>query len=106
MRRHQQSTSWRDGVLVVPAAMVVAALLLGSVVRAIDTETSLGNWLFAGDTASARTMLSVVATASVTLLGLVFSITMLVVQMTSAQYSPRTLRTFLHDRNSHFTLGT
>ena len=38
--------------------------------------------------------------------GLVFSITVVVLQLTSSQFSPRVLRTFLRDRLTQFSLGT
>ena len=41
----------------------------------------------------------------ITFLGLTFSITMVVLQLTSSQYSPRVLRSFLRDRQSQWTLG-
>ncbi len=64
-----------------------------------------GGQLFRGGIESARVMMATIATAAVTLTALVFSITMLVLQMTSTQYSPRVLRTFLRDVNSQVTLG-
>ena len=42
----------------------------------------------------------------ITFTGLVFSITIVVLQLTSSQFSPRVLRTFLRDRLTQFALGT
>ncbi len=42
----------------------------------------------------------------ITFTGLVFSITVVVLQLTSSQFSPRVLRTFLRDRVSQLALGT
>ncbi|HVM07219.1 MAG TPA: DUF2254 domain-containing protein [Acidimicrobiales bacterium] len=95
----------RSRLLVVPAGFVAGAILLSVAVSVVDVRTGFGRILFPGDAQSARTLLGTVATGTVTLMGLVFSVTMLVIQLTSSQYSPRVLGTFLRDRNAHFTLG-
>ena len=41
----------------------------------------------------------------ITFTGLVFSITIVVLQLTSSQFSPRVLRTFLRDRQTQLSLG-
>lgn len=41
----------------------------------------------------------------ITFTALVFSITIVVLQLTSSQFSPRVLRTFLHDRFNQLALG-
>src|SRR5690606_25785602 len=43
--------------------------------------------------------------AMISVTGLVFSITMIVVQLASSQYSPRVLRDFLSSRVTQVTLG-
>jgi uncharacterized membrane protein len=50
-------------------------------------------------------VLSVIATSMLTFTGLVFSITMLVLQAASSQLSPRVMRTFLRDRGNQVVLG-
>jgi uncharacterized membrane protein len=61
--------------------------------------------LFPGPPAGARTFLSSVIQAMITFTGLVFSITIVVLQLTSSQFSPRVLRTFLRDRTIQLALG-
>jgi uncharacterized membrane protein len=98
----------KSGLVVVPGAITLAALLIAFVARHID-DSVLDNTSFPrlvrGDAASARQLLATIASAAVTLTALVFSITMLVLQLASSQYSPRVLRTFLSDRNGQVTLG-
>lgn len=92
----------------IPAVFVVGAMALARGVMAIDEsldQNQDGWFLFGGAAESARTFLSAIAASMITFTGLVFSITMLVLQLTSSQYSPRSLRTFLRDRVSQITLG-
>lgn len=84
-------------------AVVAATLLLR--VETTGLDSGVGSVLFPGSPQSARAVLTTVATSTLTLAGLLFSITMLVLQLSSSQYSPRVLRTFLADRNSHLTLA-
>ena len=64
-----------------------------------------GAYGFGGGPDAAREILSTVASSTLTLAGLVFSITILALQLTSTQFSPRALRTFLKDRRSQLSLG-
>lgn len=54
---------------------------------------------------SARSFLTALSSSMITLTTLVFSITILVLQLASNQFTPRVLRTFLRDRKSQFALG-
>lgn len=60
---------------------------------------------FTGGPASAREILSAIASSTLTLAALVFSITVIVLQLASGQFSPRVLRTFLKDQRNQATLG-
>ena len=50
-------------------------------------------------------MLSAVATSMMTVAGVVFSITIVALSLTSTQYSPRVLRNFMRDRPTQVVLG-
>jgi uncharacterized membrane protein len=50
-------------------------------------------------------MLSAIATSMVTVAGVVFSITIVTLSLTSTQYSPRVLRNFMRDRPTQVVLG-
>ncbi len=91
---------------VVPALWYVAAVLAGLSLPRLDK--SVGNGLpllFDGNIDSARTLLSTTAGAMISVTGLVFSITIVVLQLASSQFSPRVLQTFLSDRITQHTLG-
>jgi uncharacterized membrane protein len=92
----------------VPALCVATAIGLSYVSQALDArlphdESSF--YLFHGGPEGARSVLSAVVSSMLTLAGLVFSITILVLQLASSQFSPRALRTFLKDHQSQLALG-
>ena len=62
-------------------------------------------FLFAGGPEGARTLLSAIVSSMISFTALVFSITIVVLQLTSGQFSPRVLRTFLRDRFNQVVLG-
>lgn len=99
LRERLRGSLWFVPTICVAAAIVLSQLLVRAVPR------SSGGWLFGGGADSARTLLSTLAASMITFLGLTFSITMVVLQLTSSQYSPRVLRSFLRDRQSQWTLG-
>lgn len=82
----------------------VAARVLAGVDRMIGWQRDTW-YLFGGSAESARALLSTVSSSMMTFTGLVFSITILVLQLASAQFSPRVLRTFLEDRNSQLAMA-
>ncbi len=86
---------------IVPAVGVAAAAVLAAALVAVDRRIPPGSvqWLrFGGGAESARNLLSVIAGSMVTSISLIFSVTMVVLQLASAQYSPRVLRSFIRDR--------
>jgi uncharacterized membrane protein len=99
----------RSSLWPVPAAFVLAAVLLavalGEIDRRLD-DTAGVRFVFAGSPEAARAVLSVIAGSMVSLTALVFSILIVVFQLTSSQFTPRALRTFLQDRPSKVALGS
>jgi uncharacterized membrane protein len=93
----------------VPALLTLGAGLLAVVLVALDQQLAEDpGWLgfaFGGTAEGAQNVLSVIATSMLTFTGLVFSITMLVLQAASSQLSPRVMRTFLRDRGNQVVLG-
>ncbi len=85
---------------VVPAAcvVVVGALAIGLIQLDESLQRDGGGFFFAGGPSSARSLLGAISSSMLTLTALVFSITLVVLQLTSSQFSPRVLRTFLRDR--------
>ena len=54
----------------------------------------------------ARAILSVIASSMITVASVIFSITMLTLQLASSQFGPRVLRNFMRDRSNQIVLGT
>ena len=92
----------------VPAAVVFLFAALGIGLVDLDGHLQLdgAEFVFKGDGSAARTVLSVIAGSLITVAGLTFSITMVVLQLASSQFSPRILRTFFGDRITQVTIGT
>ena len=82
----------------------VAAVLMVTLDRTLGPDAT-GPFVFSGGPESARSILSTIAAAMLSFTGLVFSVTMLVLQLASSQLSPRVTRTFLRDRKNQVVLG-
>lgn len=91
-----------------PGLIVVIFAGLGIVLVEVDRHVNLDrvSFVFNGNGAAARTVLSVIAGSLITVAGLTFSTTMVVLQLASSQFSPRILRTFFGDRLTQITIGT
>jgi uncharacterized membrane protein len=111
LRMRAQLDELRSRLWVIPGAFAlgssIAAFLLVPLDRLVDPFVSgdLSGILFSGGPESARLVLSTIAAAMMTFTGLVFSVTMLVLQLASSQLSPRVMRTFLRDRINQGVLG-
>ncbi len=90
-----------------PVAVATGSLALGLLLPALFTaaDRSAG-WVFQGGVDGARSLLGTIAGAMISVTGLVFSITMVVLQLASSQFSPRILRSFLESRVVQLTLGS
>ena len=103
LRDKIRSTFW-----VVPALCVLASILLALVLITVDLTLKTnesGTFFYPGGPEGAHSLLSSVVTAMISFIGLVFSITIVVLQLTSGQFSARVLRSFLRDRTVRFSLG-
>ena len=104
---HHRGTSlwdrfWRP-FWALPATLIIGSALLGLLLPSLDTgDVPL---VFSGGPDSARTVLSSIVGGLISLTGLVFSITMVVLQLASSQFTPRILRQFLAARVVQATLG-
>jgi uncharacterized membrane protein len=97
-----QSLGFVPGLIT--AVFAALGIVLVEIDRGIDVEGIA--WVFQGDGSAARTVLSVIAGSLITVAGLTFSMTMVVLQLASSQFSPRVLRTFFGDRITQITIGT
>ncbi len=98
----------RESLWVTPVVYSVGAGALALGLLQVDEhlEGDAAAWyLYAGQAEGARSLLSTIASSTLTIAGLVFSITILVLQLASTQFSPRVLRTFLGDQITQRSLG-
>lgn len=101
---------WYDAVTSLwfkPMLAMLGALALGVVLTLPDVEEGSLLWpvAFHGDNADARQLLVVVTGTMITVTSLVFALTVVTLQIASTQFSPRLLRTFLHDRGTQLVLS-
>jgi uncharacterized membrane protein len=98
----------RSGFWLIPTCLVLAAVLgaigLIALDRSVQDRAAIP-WIYAGGPQNASDTLTTIASSMITFTALVFSIMMVVLQLTSSQFSPRALRNFLRDRQSQFALG-
>ena len=109
-------SAWRTEALrtnlwLVPTIEVVAAVVLFALTYWIDQaayrgDVTLPSWVNNGSADAARQILTAIAAAVITVVGLVFSITIVALTLTSTQFGPRMLRNFIRDRGTQVTLGT
>ncbi|MEX0868301.1 MAG: DUF2254 domain-containing protein [Nitriliruptoraceae bacterium] len=97
----------RDSLWLIPSVAVVIAAVAAAVLTRVDPY--LG-WIpsaltFSGTPDGARAILAQLAGSTITVVGLVFSLTIIALQMAATQFSPRLLRTFLRDRRVQVVLS-
>ncbi|MEV2240439.1 DUF2254 domain-containing protein [Micromonospora sp. NPDC049891] len=97
----------RESFWVVPAVFSIGAVVAAIGLSALELQLDLPfGGIVPSAPAGARSLLSSIITAMISFTALVFSITIVALQLASSQYSPRVLRTFLQDRIIQATLGT
>ncbi len=116
IRRLLHGSEWRRDVLrtnlwLVPAIEVLGAVILFAGTYALDRAAYDGvfkvpGWAISGSPDVARTVLTAIAAAVITVVGVVFSIVIVALTLTSTQFGPRMLRNFIRDRGTQLTLGT
>lgn len=107
------NTLWvraRDSLWLVPSLLTLLFAAIAVFVVRHDREgrLSLGaedHWLLGGGAEGARGVLSAIAGGLVTVTGVVFSVTVVALQLASSQYTPRVLRNFTADRSNQLVLG-
>lgn len=99
----------KDSLFLIPASIIVVLGVLSRIAIALDglatEENSIFPWLVPTTVDSARSILSTVAMATVTVAAIVFSMTAVVVQLATSQFSPRVTQGFLRDRYQQVTIG-
>jgi uncharacterized membrane protein len=96
---------FRNSLFFLPALCVLGAIVLWRVMAAADSAVEqVPSWL-RFDALDPTALLAAIAGATITVAGLVFSLTAVTVQLASSQFSPRVLRRFRRDRFQQVVLG-
>src|SRR5215469_4705938 len=108
---HWRAEVLRTNLWLVPCIEVLAALVLFAITVVLDRAAYYGNfalpsWVISGSADGARQILTALAAAIITVVGVVFSIILVTLTLASTQFGPRMLRTFIRDRGTQLTLGT
>jgi uncharacterized membrane protein len=98
----------RTNLWFVPMLEVSVAVGLYFATHALDVaaQRTPPSWVIGGTADAARQILTTLAAAVITVVGVVFSITIVTLTLASTQFGPRMLRNFIRDRGTQFTLGT
>src|ERR1019366_672688 len=101
----------RTNLWLVPTIQIVLAAVLFAATHALDRaayggEFGLPSWAISGTADAARQILTAIAAAVITVIGVVFSIMIVTLTLASTQFGPRMLRNFIRDRGTQLTLGT
>ncbi|HEV2372611.1 MAG TPA: DUF2254 domain-containing protein [Streptosporangiaceae bacterium] len=110
------SYHWRREVLrtslwFVPGVEVIAAICLFAGTLTVDRAAynrsiTLPTWVVGGSADAASLILTTIAAAVITVVGVVFSIILVTLTLATTQFGPRMLRNFIRDRGTQLTLGT
>ncbi len=107
------STTWENlssSYWFIPTIMSILATGLSFLTVHVDTLVNAkwaraAGWLWAGGPEGARSVLSTIAGSTITVAGVVFSITIVTLSLASSQFGPRLLRNFMNDRATQVVLG-
>src|ERR1700730_12374395 len=109
-------SEWRREALrtnlgLLPVLEVAAAIALYALTHALDRAVYAGDlhvpaWVIQGTSDAARQILTTLAAAVITVVGVVFSIMIVTLALAATQFGPRMLRNFIRDRGTQITLGT
>ncbi|ODQ87693.1 hypothetical protein BHQ18_22760 [Mycolicibacterium flavescens] len=100
--------NFRESLFALPALVLLGGIVLAEVTAYLDdvlgVDTSLPLTVEMNSNA-AIWLLSTVAGATITTAGVVFSLTVVSLQLASSQFSPRVMRSFIRDRLSQTVIG-
>jgi len=104
IRRDALSEYVRGSLWVLPTLSVLAALAAGSLLSLVRTGSG-SPLAFQGTADDARTLLIGITGTMVTVIALLLGLTVVALQLSSTQFSPRLLRNFLRDRPNQVVLS-
>lgn len=97
---------FRESLFALPLVIVVAGMALAVITRVVDHKIGPSpRYLLKMDSGVATTLLSTIAGATITTAGVIFSLTIVSLQLASSQLSPRVMRWFIRDRLSQVVIG-
>jgi uncharacterized membrane protein len=107
MRREAIREYTGAALWVLPFVAGTAALAVGALVATVEPEpgSALAALEFRGSAADARTLLLSITGTVVTVIALVLGLSLVALQLSSTQFSPRLLRNFLRDRPNQVVLS-
>ncbi len=105
-RERLRTNLWFVPTLEVLVAVALFALTLMLDRLAYRNDYEMPGWVLGGTPDAARQVLTAIAAANITVVGVVFSITIVALTLASTQFGPRMLRNFIRDRGTQLTLGT
>ena len=110
LRVIEMSENVRGSYWFLPTLLACAGFSLGISLVLVDARLGdawLGRyeWFYGSRPEGARAMLSTIAGSTITVAGVVFSITLAAVTYASGQFGPRLLGNFMRDRGNQATLG-
>ena len=108
---HWRADVLRTNLWLVPGIEVLGAIALFAITTSLDRAAygggfGLPSWVISGTADAARQILTAIAAAVITVVGVVFSIILVTLTLASTQFGPRMLRNFIRDRGTQLTLGT
>ncbi len=104
MRRDGLQEYLRGSLWVLPSVMAIVALALGALLSLIRVPAD-APFAFQGTADDARAVLNGITATMVTVIALLLGLTVVALQLSSTQFSPRLLRNFLRDRPNQLVLG-
>lgn len=109
MRIRELAERVRHSLWFIPALAVVIAVVVALGMLALSDRLDASGahlpLIFGAGPDGARAMLGAIGGSVITVAGTIFSITIVALQLTSSQFSPRVLRNFLRDRPNQLVLG-
>ena len=111
LRSEWRREALRTNLWLIPTLEIAGAVLLFVITVAVDRAAyngtvTLPSWVISGTADASRQILTTIAAAVITVIGVVFSVVIVALTLASTQFGPRMLRNFMRDRGTQWTLGT